>query len=165
MTENEVRETLLKFAERQPDILFAIQESAGSKKSEQRKNKTLPWCTCGSCQEMPTQVERQCCGEEPEDCLSTKQEMDRVVVDPMVLTISYRLRNEYLGTEGENVEHNKAMRFAAYRQFTLWRHQYLGARKRKVIPSCCVTRIRSLYPSQNGQYEGFKDIENEELLY
>ena len=44
----------------------------------------------------------------------------------------------------------KSLRHAAYRNFTLWRHGRLGVGIRRVIPRCCIWRIREMYPSASG---------------
>lgn len=59
----------------------------------------------------------------------------------------------------------RSYRYAAYRQFTWWMHGWLGRKVRRIIPSCSVKKIRSVYPEANGLYTGFKTAgtENSEV--
>ena len=80
------------------------------------------------------------------------QDMDYLILETAILTLANRFRNDFLLKE-ENF--NKAMQFAAYQQFTLWRCGFMGANRRKPIRSCCVGRIRRKFPSSLG-YIGFR---------
>ena len=51
----------------------------------------------------------------------------------------------------------RSYRYAAYRQFCWFIHSRLGKGVRKVIPSCVVSKIREVYPSEDGKYTGYKD--------
>ena len=44
---------------------------------------------------------------------------------------------------------------AAYRQFILWEHGYLGKGNRRIIPSCAVKKVREQYPAPDNVYMGF----------
>ena len=56
------------------------------------------------------------------------------------------------------------MRYAAYRQFCWFVHARLDREVRRVTPSCVVNKIRAEYPSDDGQYVGFKDgLESPEI--
>ena len=50
---------------------------------------------------------------------------------------------------------NEVARFAAYRQFIMWRYGRLGQRNLKVIPSCSVSAIRDRFPDPNVRYVDF----------
>jgi P2X purinoceptor 7 len=82
--------------------------------------------------------------------------MDRICLDPEVLAIGQAYYRDMLGRHRQHMEdYNKTMRHSGYRNFTLWRHGRLGAGVRRVIPSCCVRRIRDTFPSASGTYTGF----------
>uniref|UniRef100_A0A672K456 P2X purinoreceptor 7 intracellular domain-containing protein n=1 Tax=Sinocyclocheilus grahami TaxID=75366 RepID=A0A672K456_SINGR len=74
------------------------------------------WCVCQRCREMPSDIERKCCGQLPDFCISILAVQD-------------------LPDLGENHRH---FRHAAYRQFVVWQYGALGHGHRVVIPSCCV---------------------------
>ena len=48
-----------------------------------------------------------------------------------------------------------SFRKAAYRQFILWEHGYLGKGNRRIIPSCAVKKVREQYPAPDSVYMGF----------
>lgn len=82
------------------------------------------------------------------------QEIDTVVIDPLVLGVARELRRAICGgNRGE--EPNKANRHAAYRQFVLWHYGRLGNRNRRAVPSCVVWRIRSTFPDPHDNYVGY----------
>ena len=81
--------------------------------------------------------------------------MDCIITDPSTLSLQNNYRDD-IYVLGEDEDHNKCLRHAAYRQFTLWRYQYFGANNRRIILSCCVWKIRYKFPSLVGNYTGFR---------
>ena len=80
--------------------------------------------------------------------------MDLYILDPGILGLANQYRHDLMATaEGHD---NASRRHDAYRQFVLWQHGRLGRGNRRVVPSCCVWRIRDKYPSPDGYYTGYK---------
>jgi hypothetical protein len=73
----------------------------------------------------------------------------------MTIVISQRVYADLLAANVDVT--NRGLRHGAYRQFTYWREGKMGFGKRKVIPACCVWRIRDEFPSQHQVYTGFKE--------
>ena len=81
------------------------------------------------------------------------QDFQILVLDSAVLTVARAQVADLLNFEEPN--ENRAFRFQAYRQFTLWAHGKLGRRAAKIIPACCTVAIRKKYPDPEGEYKFF----------
>lgn len=158
LSEEEVRELLATTIEKQPSLLLDVldrDQFRPNGSSPPHGHRSLPeWCVCTNCREMPTQEENLCCGNEPEYCISRVPDFQLLMLDEAVLALARAYREDVLAVP-HDVDFNRGNRHAAYRQFTLWQHGRLGAGVRRVIPSCCVWRIRDKYPDQFSLYTGF----------
>ncbi|GLD47922.1 P2X purinoceptor 7-like protein [Lates japonicus] len=103
------------------------------------------WCVCQGCREMPSDIEKKCCDQDPPNCIA--------ISAPMVNVLRERGRRNDSRTDRGEI--NRQRRKAAYRRFVEWKYESLGSRNREVIPSCCVWKIRNCFPDPQGQYTGF----------
>ena len=76
-----------------------------------------------------------------------------MVLDPAVLAIGKALVKELMVYE--DPDENRAFRFQAYRQYTLWVNGRFFRRSKKAVPSCCTLRIRAAFPDPEGNYVPF----------
>lgn len=87
---------------------------------------------------------------------SLTQEIDRLILDEQVLTLSMRWRRDMLGLRNiTERDLNKSYRFAAYKQHTYLEFGYMGPRNRRPLPSCVVWRIRDKFPDPLGNYTDY----------
>ena len=73
---------------------------------------------------------------------------NNLCIDQHVLGLAIRARRG--GAPG--LFNGLSFRKAAYRQFILWEHGYLGKGNRRVIPSCSVRKVRQNYPAPDNMY-------------
>ncbi|XP_043919556.1 uncharacterized protein LOC122795043 [Protopterus annectens] len=157
LSQDQMRLLFTLIAERTPAMLREIlveQHMCNAGNAQRTVQIPPPWCVCRCCRDMPTSIERVCCGNEPHNCLSHIPDMNVVVLHQTVLAVADTYRRAIFGIPVD-ADENRRCRHSAYRQFTVWRYGRLGSRVRQVIPSCCVWRIRECYPDALGQYTGF----------
>ena len=154
MSEVRLRALATQVFSRNPGLVF---DALPSLDSTTPPNAALPWCTCGNCREMATDAERKCCGQGPENCISKLAHFDLYCLEDGYLRIHRDYRNDVLvvAEVREPGDDNRQFRYAAYRQYIFWQHGSRGQGNRRVIPSCCIWRIRDKYPDPQGQYTGF----------
>ncbi|XP_029932331.1 uncharacterized protein LOC115376709 [Myripristis murdjan] len=161
LTLEEWRELGSRLLEREPGLVFdalAMHRRRRGAPAAAAGVPGAPWCVCGNCREMPTELERKCCGQEAALCLSTLPSFSLYCLDAGFLRIHRNYREGVAragGAEGggahEPGEDNRAFRYMAYRTFSLWQHGAAGRRKR-LLPSCCLWRIRDQWPDADDQY-------------
>ena len=80
-------------------------------------------------------------------------ELPDISSGPAALTVARAQVADLLHFEEHN--ENRAFRFQAYRQVTLWAHGKLVRRAAKIIPAYCTVAIRNKYPDPEGKYKVF----------
>jgi len=111
------------------------------------------WCRCGNCRPMPLSTENVCCRKRP--CVTTQEFFESAVLDMNVLSIAIVNRSDVFADDPDFSP--SSYRKAAYRQWILRNHGYLGRGSRRVVPSCVVWAVRRHYPAPDGNYLGFKE--------
>ncbi|KAJ6656727.1 hypothetical protein lerEdw1_003615 [Lerista edwardsae] len=115
----------------------------------------LSWCCCGKCRPAQSYLEQLCCRRQDGACLTVSALFERLVLRRATLEFILLYKEPLLDLKAESL--NKPLRHCAYEQYVHWRFgddDHLE--KRAVIPNCCRWRIRETFPSESGEYSGFK---------
>jgi hypothetical protein len=68
---DQVKALLLTVSDKQPSIILdAIETSQSGGIMPPSSSNNLSWCVCNYCREMPTDIERLCCGQQHTHCIS-----------------------------------------------------------------------------------------------
>ena len=133
--------------------MFSSESELESEAEEQGRIGNTDWCQCGECKPMATYKEslcRQNTNEVPEklfegqECIKKSSGFRMVCLEKPVLHAPLSALNHVRGDFMENLD-NSSYRFAGYKQYTFWVHNYNGKGVRKVIPLCAVWKIRNEY--------------------
>ena len=92
-------------------------------------------CTESLCCQDTNEVSEEL--SEGQKCITKPSRFKIVCMEKPVLHASLLALNYVRGDSMENLD-NSSYRFAVYKQYTFWEHNYLGKGVRKVIPSCAV---------------------------
>ena len=124
-------------------------------KADPKPIATPDFCLCGFCREMPVPEQRVCCNKRKGKCVieTGRSFFHRAIFDKEMLGLALASRNDFYSNS--HPRDNLNYRYAAYRQYILWRYGYLGAGNRTPVPSCVTWLIRDQYPDPSGQYVGF----------
>ncbi|KAK7105609.1 hypothetical protein V1264_016968 [Littorina saxatilis] len=158
VSEQRLRELFVTMLEKYPSLVFDVLEPAPDRPDHGHPppaGEGVPdWCICGKCRIMRKTIEEVCCRKAT--CLTLLADFEVLILDEAVLSLARKYRQDMIRADDEADDNNRANRHAAYHQFILWVHGRLGAGQRRVIPSCCVWKIRDKFPDAWGQYTGFK---------
>ena len=124
---------------------------------------------------MPTYIEKKCCQSEDLSktymtdrscgvCILQSVEVQHVIGEVNV-RLAWMRQRRYMGFTGEALAfHNMTninYRHHTYKSYIDYMHGLLGRYNRKVIPACVVGMIRQIWPSSDGHYVGFTQVDEE----
>ena len=122
---------------------------------------TPKFCSCGFCIYMDIDCMNFCCGQSP--CLSSTATFGDLTKESVLEVAGVTNYCDQFHQVSEYT--NRNYRNQAYRFIILWQCNRMGKGKRVCPPSCCVSRIRYLYPSPDNVYTGYEsfaeDIDDE----
>jgi hypothetical protein len=113
------------------------------------------YCMCNNCVNMQSDKMNVCCGQNPSKCLSKSQTFHDLCLKPHTILVAGILNYADRFHDDPNYQ-TRFWRCEAYRFFILWQWGKLGRGNRVVIPSCCVFKIRTKFPSPDGVYTGYQ---------
>ncbi|XP_047447512.1 P2X purinoceptor 7 [Mugil cephalus] len=138
----------------QPDVRGDHNAQPPPEQKVNMKPRRPAWCKCDCCAPSSLHQEELCCRQKDGVCISSSPLFEQLVLRrPLleaVLLYWDPLSPDYVQTA--------ALRHCAYKQYISWRFGIPPNDTFPVIPSCCVWRIRSEYPSPDGQYSGFRPV-------
>lgn len=129
--------------------LVTRENSDGEPQPDPTNNAVPAWCICNNCIQMPTPEENKCCRR-----ITSYDLFQNLCIDRHVLELAIRARCDIRVEPLDFLM--SSFRKAAYRQFILWEHGYLGNRNRQIIRSCAVKKVREQYPAPDNVYMGFR---------
>lgn len=114
------------------------------------------FCNCrGKCNPKSVGLERRCCRRLDGNCVTTWDDVSAIVLHREAIRTAVNANRSQLYED--MWEHtNKSMRHQAYCQFVYYTCGNTGYKKRMVLPSCVTWAIQQMWPSEDGNYTGFK---------
>ncbi|XP_071853192.1 P2X purinoceptor 7-like [Apostichopus japonicus] len=127
------------------------------------------YCLCGECEAMPSEKENVCCHSVFRQheldfgaCITEDPNFAAVCLQKLVLELAFQQFLQYIKKPplaAQAQMNNRQKRLMAYRQISLWasRGQPLGKGNRRVLPSCCVMRIRAEFTDDT--FSGYLEVQ------
>ncbi|XP_044296537.1 P2X purinoceptor 7 isoform X2 [Varanus komodoensis] len=124
------------------------------KEDASSSHKRPAWCVCGKCLVAQPYWEQLCCRRKAGPCITTSALFSQLVLSRSMLQFVLLYNDPLLDMKTENF--NKKFRHCAYKQYIHWRFGDEELEQRAMIPNCCRWKIRNAFPSENGEYTGFR---------
>ncbi|XP_054605979.1 uncharacterized protein [Nothobranchius furzeri] len=81
--------------DRDPGVLFDVLALSGPPATTPPTSNQPSWCVCSHCRDMPTDLEKKCCQQPPQTCISTVPHMEEFIPQNGVLRLARTLWNEF----------------------------------------------------------------------